>query len=83
MKLSTKIQVTEKYKGVSKFPFWKNLNVGDILVVSTYVKGVGRGANGLYATSIYFHNLTQDEKFNSTMTFASKYLSNFKYSENV
>jgi len=81
MKLSTKIRITESYKGGSKFPFWKAIIVDDILEVSTYVKGVGRGGNGLYATSIYFNNITQNTEFRSTMTMASNYLRQLKYTE--
>lgn len=79
MKLSNKIRITETYKGESKFPFWKAIKVDDIIEVSTYVKGVGRGGNGLYATSIYFNNLTQNSEFRSTMNMSKNYLYQLKY----
>lgn len=81
MKLSNKIIITEPYQGNSKFPFWKALKVNDIVEVSTYVKGVGRGGNGLYATSIYFKNLTQNTEFRSTMNMSRNYLNQLKYED--
>ena len=81
MILSKKITVTEKYKGESKFPFWSNISIGDVLEVSTPIKKIRRHSYGSYAPGINIVNLTNESKFNTTMSMEARYLNNIQYTE--
>ena len=79
MLLKNTIKISEKYTGNSKFEFWKNLKVGDVIEVSINIERIHSGGNGLYATPISFNNTTQGEIFDTTMNMAVKYINNIKY----
>jgi lysyl-tRNA synthetase class II len=55
IELKAQIKITSRYTGKSKFKFWSILQVGDIVEVSTKLKPIGRGSNGLYATTVQFN----------------------------
>lgn len=50
--LKSKFKVLEKYKGKSKFLFWSNLEVGDIIEISTKME------SGHYAHTFFANRLT-------------------------
>lgn len=81
MKLKSRALVTEEYKGQSKYDFWKNIKVDDVLQVSTTIRKYFRGGNGLNATQILIENERTGETFKSTMSMAYNYLSQIKYEE--
>jgi hypothetical protein len=81
MILRTKAIVTETYKGKSKYDFWKNLQVGDTIEVSTQIRKYFRGGNGLNATNLTIKNERSGEIFKSTMSMTVNYLYQIKYKE--
>jgi len=81
MILKNRVLVTGLYQGKSKFPFWKNLQINDFLEISTQIKGIGRGGNGLYATEIRIENIRSGERFDTTMSMAAGYLYQIKYEQ--
>ena len=81
MNLRTRAVVTDTYKGKSKYDFWKNLQIGDTIEVSTQIKKYYRGSNGLNATDLRIKNERTGEIFKSTMSMTVNYLSQIKYEE--
>ena len=81
MNLRTRAVVTDTYKGKSKYDFWKNLQIGDTIEVSTRIKKYHRGGNGLNATDLNIKNERTGEIFKSTMSMTVNYLSQIKYEE--
>lgn len=81
MILSSKAVVTATYKGKSKYDFWKNLQIGDTIKVSTQIKKYHRGGNGLNATNLSIKNERTGEVFSSTMSMTVNYFNQIKYEE--
>ena len=81
MNLRTRAVVTDTYKGKSKYDFWKNLQIGDTIEVSTQIKKYYRGSSGLNATDLSIKNERTGEIFKSTMSMTVNYLSQIKYEE--
>ena len=81
MILKNRVFVTDTYKGKSKFPFFQNIRIGDLLEVSTKIHRIRSGGNGLYATTIFLKNLRTEEVFDTTMNMAAGYLDQIKYNE--
>ena len=73
MKLSGKFSILSKYNGKSKFEFWGNLKLGDVLTVSVILKSEVGGRNGMYSPTI---NMECDgKKFSCGFNEAANYLS--------
>jgi hypothetical protein len=84
MKLRGKVKVNSRYKGRSKFEFWKGLVEGDEIEMSVTIVDVGRSrmSGRLYSTVIYFSKVGNvDEKFSCSITEAVKYLEKVDYIE--
>ena len=84
IRLSNQITIKEPYAGNSKFPFWKNLKVGDVVTISvdlvkTERGGMGRSYNGLKA--VRAHLTCGDLNFNCSMNQLVKYLDSVVYHE--
>ena len=67
--------------GLNLTPFWSNISIGDVLEVSTPIKKIRRHSYGSYAPGINIVNLTNESKFNTTMSMAARYLNNIQYTE--
>ena len=65
--------VYSPYKGKSKFEFWMNIKVNDVLNVSINFEVLGRG-RGLYAPTIEVKNLTQETSIQVGWNDGIKYL---------
>ena len=82
MKLKTFITITGPYKGSSAHPFFKCLEIGDTVEVSTKIKNVSGASSGMYATMITLANQTHvDEPYSASMTIMSKTLAKMSYIE--
>lgn len=79
MKLTSKIKVCSKYKGSSKFDFWKKIIPGDIIEASFYLQPTGRGGSGLYANNIILKN--GYDTFTCSVNEACKYLEKIDFVE--
>jgi hypothetical protein len=80
MILKTKIRIKSKYKGGSKFSFWKNLVPGDILYISLEVKRQDRNINGVKAIRLNIVD-SENNKFECRMTELSNYLEKIEYED--
>ncbi len=79
--LSTKIMITSKYKGKSKFDFWTSLQIGDDLILSVKVTGgTTRGRNGLHATDITVEK-HDGTRFRCSLNHFDNYLSRLEYKQ--
>jgi len=79
--LDTQIIIKSKYKGKSKFDFWKELNVGDTVKLSIGLNPLGRGESGLYATQVELTNEITKLEFKDSINNICKYLSKVDYVE--
>lgn len=70
------ITATSKYRGSSKFSFWKNIKPGDKIHISINLADPGRGRS-LYATEVNFR--VNDTAFTCSITQAGNYLNNIDY----
>ena len=78
--LSTNIKVISKYTGKSKFDFWKDLEVNDILTIYMELKPTGHSRGRIYAPSIKVKNLRTEEIFSATINaIQENYLSKIKF----
>jgi len=77
LELRQKIKVTSKYKAKSKFDFWNEIEIGDIIELRLPVDNITSSG---YAPRLKIKNLTNN-KFNSkfSLTETSKYLKNIDY----
>ncbi len=84
MKLKTYITITGKYKGSSKHEFFKQLQIGDTIEVSTELARKQRGpTGGLYATDVFLKNTHLDKNavYSTSMTMMVKALDKMEYVE--
>jgi len=84
MKLKNYITITGPYKGGSKDPFFKALQIGDTVEVSTNVRYIGRGSRtGLYATILTLKNCNRldVEPYQASMTLVAKALAKMEFVE--
>jgi len=79
MKLTNKIVVTEKFTGTSKFCFWKNLEVGDVLIVEMVLEPTGHNRGRIYAPEISIKNLRTKNVFKDTINSFQKYLGKIQF----
>lgn len=79
MKLKNIIIVTEKFKGKTKFQFWNDLQINDILEISILLNGQGGYGKGV--ARIEFENKTQDRRFGTSISDSKNYLNKIKYQE--
>jgi hypothetical protein len=84
MKLKTYITITGKYKGSSKHEFFKQLQIGDTIEVSTELARKERGpSSGLFATNVQLANMARPgvEPYIISMTMMVKALDKMEYVE--
>ncbi len=83
MKLTNYITITGPYKGSSKRPFFKSLQVGDTVEVSIEVEPIIRARTGLFATMVTMTNCNRPEvePFEDSMTMTSKALDKMEFVE--
>lgn len=82
MKLKAFIKIIGPYKGRSKHSFFKILNVGDIIQVSTTIKSTTGASNGIYATNIKLENETNvGEPYIASMSNMVNTLQRMSYEE--
>ena len=84
MKLRNYITITGPYKGGSKDPFFKTLQIGDTVEVSTEVRNIIRGSHsGLLATMLTMKNCNRldVEPYQASMTLVAKALSKMEFVE--
>ena len=81
MILSNIVKVTKPYSGTSKFEFWHNIHVNDILTISVNLKPSGRGRSGLYSQNITVTNETDGKKFTDGWNNTVNYLQKLEYEE--
>ncbi len=75
------IKVEGPYSGKTKFDFFKNLQVGDEVMVSMELTKVERGpSSGLYATGVTLTNLSRGGTFIDSQTNVANYLSKIPHS---
>jgi len=77
LELRQKIKVTSKYKAKTKFVFWNEIEINDIIELRLPVNDITSSG---YAPRLKIRNITQDKfspKFSLTET--SKYLKNIDY----
>lgn len=74
MKLTGRLKVLSKYKGSSKFDFWKNLIPGDYINISLNLKNTGRGRSGMYAPVLVLTKEDTNEVFKCSMNEVCNYL---------
>jgi hypothetical protein len=73
MVISGKFVVKSKYKGKSKYDFWKNLQIGDILEISLDLSPSERNGRGsLYATYLKVQSGTSG--FSDSISGVCKYI---------
>ena len=77
IKLSNIILIKSKYKGSTKFDFWKNLKEGDLVEISINLKNHGKGRSGSYAPDIYLKSNT--ETFICSLNQVVNYLGKIEY----
>ena len=46
--LISRIEITNNYKGNSKFQFWKDIQIGDIIEITNIVERLGRSSAARY-----------------------------------
>ena len=72
MKLKTFITITGRYTGGSKHSFFKSLNIGDTVEVSTKIANMSGASSGVYATMITLTNQTTvSESYIASMSIMS------------
>ncbi len=84
MKLTNYITITGPYKGSSKRPFFKSLQVGDTVEVSVKIMRTIRSqSTGLFATTVVMKNCNRPdvEPFEDSMTMTSKALDKMEFVE--
>lgn len=70
MILVGKITATAKYKGKSLYPFWMNIQKGDVLTCDATLRN-----NGDYKIVVRLYNNRTDESFHASWNEAANYLS--------
>lgn len=77
LELRQKIKITKPYKGKTKFEFWTNIQVGDIIEIQLPISDITSMG---YVPRLKFRNITQNKyKSNISLTESSKYLKHFEY----
>lgn len=79
MILKNKFKILSKYKGSTKFDFWKDLSPGQVIYVYMNLKNPGRSERGLYASKVYVQS--ESGIFVDSITMVSKYLNNIELEE--
>ncbi len=77
--LKRHFEVTGKYKGNSKFQFWNEIEVGDVITVSMDLEQAKRGSNGLYSPKVLFYNLRSKKSFVTQLAASVQYLNQLEY----
>lgn len=75
--LSSELIIKGKYKGSTKFEFFKDLKEGDLVEISMNLKKQGRGRSGLYAPEIKLK--CNNKTFNCSLNQTMNYLGNIEY----
>jgi hypothetical protein len=75
------ISVTKAYTGKSKFDFWKDLQVGDTLLISMYLKCEHK-RGGIYVPTVRINNRRANVHFICSLGEAVNYLDKIEYATN-
>lgn len=81
MKLKNTIRAISKYKGSSKFEFWKDVEIGDRIDISMAFEHPGSGSCGIYSPKIKFRNERTGMEFECKIASAYQYVSQLDYEE--
>lgn len=79
--LSDKIVVTSTYSGKSKFNFWHELELKDILTIALPLKPTGQSKGRIYAPDITITNNRTGEKYIDTINSIQNYLNKIEFEE--
>lgn len=79
--LSDKIRITSLFTGKSKFSFWHELELKDVLVIGMELKPTGQNRGKIYAPNIIITNERTGEKFIDTINSIQKYLGKIEFEE--
>lgn len=77
--LSSNITVIKVYSGKSKFDFWKNLKVGDVIKISLELESTGSNRGISYTPCVRLKNIMTFENFASSLNDIVKYLGKIDY----
>lgn len=72
--LKAKIKVTKNYSGQSKFVFWHEIEIGDIILITEKLKNQVN-----YTPTVRFDNLRTMEFFIDSRNSACNYLQNLEF----
>jgi len=75
------IKVTETYSGKSKFDFWKEVQVGDIISVEIPIKPTGSNGGRIYSPPLFLQNKSNNTNFSGGFNEVQVYLNKIKYEE--
>jgi hypothetical protein len=77
LELRQKIKITSKYKAKTKFDFWNEIEIGDIIELRLPVNNITSSG---YAPRLKIKNITQNKFYSKfSLTEVSKYLKNIEY----
>jgi len=76
LKLALYIIIEEKYKGRTKFDFWKNISIEDILIINMPITKITTQG---YVPRLIIENKTNNTEFSCSLTETYKYLQHLKY----
>jgi hypothetical protein len=77
--LYQQIQITEPYKGNSKFEFFKNLEVGDLILIESPFKYANGNRGHTYAQKVRLINMRTSEAFSDSLNQILNRLDKCKY----
>jgi hypothetical protein len=76
MILQNAIKATSKYKGKSKFQFFQDIQIGDVIIISMKMdQSVGQHSHGRYATTVNLFNKRNGLKFSVSISEFQQYIS--------
>jgi len=73
IELKANIKVTKEYSGKSKFTFWNDLRIGDVMTITHNLGHIGGNRGYMYSPTIVF--TVNDIAFSSSYNTATNYLS--------
>jgi len=72
--LKTNCVAGSAFTGKTKYEFWNNIRMGDILEVSIELKPSGRSSRGMYAPKVKVKNLSREGEITETFNLVQAYL---------
>lgn len=76
MILKTRVKILSEYTGKSKFEFWNDLSVDDIIELRLKLKNLGH-----YKNTIHLTNITNNSTFVDSQNSIVNYFSNVEFEE--